>query len=200
MPTRSILTTKQLSHWGHPFEPDKQTWIRISEGCQFSYEQILRFYYPPLEEYGYRLCQDIELTRDCIQELFLNIWKQRGSLSIPDSIKAYLLTSFRRYIIKSAKAKLATSRIEKSIDWELPFQSEMNIESYLVSKEIKNETLLRLKKELSLLTNRQREAIYLRFFHEMEYDEIAQIMSIQQHSAVNLVYEGIRTIRKNWIM
>ncbi len=58
----------------------------------------------------------------------------------------------------------------------------------------------RLKSNIEKLTKRQREVIYLRFYQELDYDEIAGIMEINYHSVVNLIYEALRMLRKNWFL
>jgi DNA-directed RNA polymerase specialized sigma24 family protein len=88
--------------------------------------------------------------------------------------------------------------IELNEEYEIEVQ--FNIETYLINNEIEHETLLKLKYYLSTLSKRQREAVYLRFNQELEYEEISQIMSINHHSAINLVYEALKLLRKNWVM
>lgn len=52
---------------------------------------------------------------------------------------------------------------------------------------------------LSFLTPRQREAIYLRFYHDMDYDEIASVMTVTNHAARNLIYEALKLLRSRLI-
>ncbi len=52
---------------------------------------------------------------------------------------------------------------------------------------------------LSFLTPRQREAVYLKFYHDMEYDEIASVMTVSNHAVRNLIYEGIKLLRSRLI-
>jgi DNA-directed RNA polymerase specialized sigma24 family protein len=70
----------------------------------------------------------------------------------------------------------------------------------MISNEVKHEDLMKLRANLEKLSKRQREAIYLRFHQEMEYEDIAGIMAINYHSAVNLVYEALKFLRKNWFL
>jgi RNA polymerase sigma factor (sigma-70 family) len=50
---------------------------------------------------------------------------------------------------------------------------------------------------LETLTERQKEAVYLRYMNEMEYEDIARLMNITADSAKQLVHRGIQFIRKN---
>ena len=80
------------------------------------------------------------------------------------------------------------------------FEVQFNIESYLINNEVRHESLVRLQSNLDKLTKRQREVIYLRFYQEMEYEDIAQSLEINYHSVVNLMYEGMKLLRKNWFL
>lgn len=77
---------------------------------------------------------------------------------------------------------------------------QFTIETYLISKEVQHESLKKLKVNIEKLTKRQREVIYLRFYQELDYDAIAEIMEINYHSVVNLIYESLRMLRKNWFL
>src|SRR5690606_16982670 len=48
---------------------------------------------------------------------------------------------------------------------------------------------------LSKLTSRQKEAIYLRFMQELEYEEIAEIMDMTQHAARKLISRSLKRLR-----
>ena len=46
------------------------------------------------------------------------------------------------------------------------------------------------------LTGRQKEIIYLRFVHEMSFEEISEIMEINIQSARNLLTRSMEKLRK----
>ena len=50
------------------------------------------------------------------------------------------------------------------------------------------------------LTGRQKEIIYLRFIHEMSFDEISEIMEINIQSARNLLARSMEKLRKEAIL
>jgi RNA polymerase sigma factor (sigma-70 family) len=75
---------------------------------------------------------------------------------------------------------------------------EFDIETYLITREVENESLKKLRLELDKLSKRQREAIFLRFTQDLSYEEISFIMGINYRSVVNLIHEAIKAIRKNW--
>ena len=64
-------------------------------GDKEAFLAIYHNHYHPLFYYGFTLTADRELTKDCIQELFLDIWNKRPTLNKEvDNIQSYLLESF----------------------------------------------------------------------------------------------------------
>lgn len=178
---------------------DTKYWKAFQAGDRSAFAFLLDQYYQDLLKYGRRLVQNEDLAKDCLHDLFVNLWSHRKQLDLPISIKAYLLSSYRRELLKTKRRNFwSISKADINEYSELDVQ--FNIESYLIENEIENETLLKLKQNLSNLSKRQREVLFLRFNEELEYESISKIMNINQHSAINLVYEALKILRKNWVL
>jgi RNA polymerase sigma factor (sigma-70 family) len=55
---------------------------------------------------------------------------------------------------------------------------------------------LQLEKALGQLSDRQREIIYMKYYRQMDYDEIGTIMDLNYQSARNLVTRALTALRK----
>ncbi|GAB3936580.1 RNA polymerase sigma factor [Larkinella terrae] len=174
-------------------------WQAFKQGDREAFANLLNRYYPLLLNYGVRFQRDREFVKDCLHDLFIELWNQRERLDDVRMLKPYLLTSLRRKLLRETR-RLRWFREADEVTDEYAFEVQFTIESYLIHNEIQHEDLKRLHVHLDKLTRRQREAIYLRFFQEMEYDDIARVMGINYHSAVNLVYESLKLLRKNWFL
>lgn len=187
-----------MSHRHLLEENAPQIWLSFKQGSEEAFTELMELYYPSMLNYGLRFQKDKELVKDCIQDLFLELWKGRNSLGDIRSPKSYLLISLRRRLLReSGRLRWFKEAPEVSEDYD--FEVQFAIETYLINIEIQHEDLKKLKKSLVQLTRRQREAIYLRFYQELSYEDIADTMGINKHSAINLVYEAIRFIKNNWI-
>jgi RNA polymerase sigma factor (sigma-70 family) len=183
------------------FQKDKESllWQSFREGDSYAFEQLLELYYPLLLNYGNRLSKDREFVKDCLHDLFVEFWNRKDKLSAIENPKPYLLLSFRRKLLRESK-KIKWFREAHEVSDDYALEVQFTIESYLISREVQHEELKKLKGNIEKLTKRQREVIYLRFYQELEYDEIAGIMEINYHSVVNLMYEALRMLRKNWFL
>lgn len=81
-------------------DSDSELWQKFREGSEDAYASIYEKFSPVLFSYGYRLSQDEDLVKDCIQDLFVNLWLSRRKLGATDSIKFYLFRSLRREIFR----------------------------------------------------------------------------------------------------
>jgi len=176
---------------------DATLWQCFRGGDRGAFEQILESHYALLLNYGIRISSDREFVKDCLHDLFVDFWNQRERLKEVRNLKSYLLVSFRRKLLRESK-RMRWFREAGEVSDDYAFEVQFTIEAYLINNEIQHESLVKLKTSLEKLTKRQREVIYLRFYQEMDYEEIADSLEINYHSVVNLMYEGMKLLRKNW--
>jgi RNA polymerase sigma factor (sigma-70 family) len=109
------------------------------------------------------------------------------------TLRPFLFTAMRNACINMIKAEKKHSGLEKVEEFEVNYSiSENSIEDKEEEIRIKN----LVKNILDQLTVRQREIIYLRFLHQMEYEEISKVMDMSQQAARNLTHRAMDKIRK----
>lgn len=172
-------------------------WQAFIRGEQAAFAQLLELYYKALYNYGTKLTPDHEQVKDVIHDLYLDLWQQRERLGHVVSPKFYLLRVLRYKLLRERQPP--EQLLTQGLTDDYAFEAEFTVEHRIITEEATQENLDRIRQLLAQLTKRQREAIYLRFYQNLDYDEIAQIMDIQQHSAVNLIYEAVRQLRRQWV-
>lgn len=176
---------------------DKKIWNNLRDGDQKALEEIYRTYFSELYNYGKKLSRDENTVEDCIQELFVELWNRRDKLSETDAIKPYLFVSLKRKIFHTVK------KLRKSTDTELEekyFDSELSIDEILIAKETTAEQKSNLKTAFNELSDRQKEILFLKYYSEMDYDEITEIMDMNYQSARNLVSRAIQKLSKHMLV
>src|SRR5450432_4876934 len=74
-------------------------WDNMVTGNKEAFLAIYHDHYRALFYYGFSLTADRELTKDCIQELFLDIWNTRPTLNKEvENVRSYLFTWLRRKV------------------------------------------------------------------------------------------------------
>ena len=100
---------------------DLLLWNEYRSGNADAFGALIRVHYPDLFHYGTRFTRDAELVKDCLQDLFLELWINRETISETSFVKYYLLKALRRKLTR----KIGRSRYTGSWE-ELHFESIFN--------------------------------------------------------------------------
>jgi RNA polymerase sigma-70 factor (ECF subfamily) len=170
-------------------------WERMAGGDKDAFMALYKSQYQALFCYGFSITADRELTKDCIQELFLEIWNSRPTINKEvKNVRSYLFTWLRR------KISHEFSRLQR----ELPFDeatgdfvvAEASYEELLIAFQTSEEKKEELRIALKKLTRKQLEVIRLKFFENLSYRTIAVQTSLTPRTVYNLIYEGLRSLRQ----
>jgi RNA polymerase sigma factor (sigma-70 family) len=170
-------------------------WRRMTEGDKGSFLVIYETHYQALFSYGFSLSADRELTKDCIQELFAEIWNTRSTLTQDvNNVRSYLFTWLRRKVSREL-SRLAKSSVFNEATEEAEF-IQSSYEELLIAFQQSDEKKEQLRVALAKLTKKQLEIIKLKFFENLSYRAIATRKSITPRTVYNTIYESIRLLRE----
>ncbi|SHE77008.1 RNA polymerase sigma factor, sigma-70 family [Fodinibius roseus] len=174
---------------------EQRLWESFLKGDLKAWEQIFKLFYKDLYGYGIKLSSRPEFTKDCIHELFVVLWDRRAHLDEVESVKAYLLASLRRSLLKKIRKKR-----KHYVDWDEKVHTTVDIqfspEEVIIRDEIKADKRNALYKALDSLPDRQKEVLYLKYFNGMSYDEIEEILGINYQSIRNHMYRAVKRLKK----
>lgn len=164
----------------------------VQEG-DMQFIALYKFYYQDLYAYGVSLGFNTEDVKDAIQEVYLKLYFNERLCIDEKKIKFYLLRSVRTQLIDWERTKKDTSSIEEE---ERSFKLSVSVEESFISDE---EDLLlkkRVNRILDLLTDHQREIVYLHFIEEMPYEEIAVMLDMKIQTVRGQVFKAMEKLRK----
>jgi RNA polymerase sigma factor (sigma-70 family) len=178
----------------HTNEEQQQLWIKFLEGDASAFGQMIKHIYQDLCNYGLRFSNNTELVKDAIQELCLELWKNRTNLSITASPKNYILKSLRRKLIREAgKSRQSVGFDEEHFD--AGFNMVLPVENDVILQEKLTELSFKVRSILEKLSKRQQEIIYLRFYLEVEVEQISDIMDLNRQSVYNLLHDALKRFK-----
>lgn len=172
---------------------DSFLWDRFRAGQLPAFTELYNTYVQTLYNYGKRFTADSDLIEDCIQDLFVELWHKKETLGDTDSPKHYLLKSLRNRLFRrfSQYQKFTSDGLE-----EYDFEVELSYELSLIDEQAAVQQRDQLQQALRQLTKRQREIIFLKFYENLSYEEIATVMSLEVKSAYNLVSKAVEAIKR----
>jgi RNA polymerase sigma factor (sigma-70 family) len=186
---------KNLEHNSNNQSVDDSTlWLSFKKGNDLAFSILYNKYVKRLYNYGMHACKDKELVLDCLQELFTRLWDKREKLGEVTCVNFYLFKSFRRLLMQrltvGKKFLISLNNKDRRFDF-VP-----STEDILIEEEWEVERNKQLTHSLHSLTKRQREAIFLKFFNQLSYHEVAVIMDLHVDSVYNLISKSIDILRK----
>ena len=168
-------------------------WKKFVNGDYSCFKQLFHKHYKVMYGYGVKLCENPELVKDSIQDLFVTLWERRETLDHINSPKVYLYVSLRRNILRQLKKDQKFNG--KLINEDSSDFAEFGMEEFIIKKESIYQQKQKVLKALNRLSPRQREVVYLYFFNGMSYEEIEKILIINRQSVHNLMHRAMKTLR-----
>lgn len=176
-------------------EEDILLWNRFRTGDKDAYARLISLHYKNLFNYGSRFTTDYDFLKDCMQELFLSLWKNRLTINETEFVNYYLLKSLRRKLKQEAD-KNKKAAVRAFTFFQAEDETELSAESILILQEDGAEQVKRIRQLITRLSKRQQEVIYLRFYSDAGIPEIAEIMHINQQSVHNLLHDALKQLRR----
>ena len=81
-----------------------------------SYNKLFERYYGRLCQYVYSLLMDKSDTEDIVQELFLNIWKNRERIEIKENVGGYLYKMAKHLALNHLRSKVYFNNLSETQD------------------------------------------------------------------------------------
>lgn len=167
----------------------KEQWENIINDSD-SYKKLYADYYRKFFNYGKKFSQNNALIEDSIQDAFLDIWVAKERLARVNSVPAYLFSVFRYTLFR--KIKVETKII---CNEDLITEPEFSIDHMLFNQEVSDELQLKLKGALNALTAHQREAIFLRFYQNLSYEEVSVILNISVKATYKIMARSLSSLK-----
>jgi len=171
---------------------DQRYWKNFLEGDRHAFSVLFKKYYNSLFQYAYRQSQDEEVAHECVQQLFFQLWNSRATISEAHNVKAYLFKALRSTLYKEKKYHHRFQQLEKVNTREMCFSQE----DLLLEEEADELRKKKMSQVLNGLPRRQREVIYLKYYEELSYQQIAQVLDMNYQSVVNLIHRAIQKLRE----
>lgn len=186
---------RRIGNVGFAGMEDSQVWEEFKAGDDQALVYLYKQHYQVLFKYGIKVCRDKDLTKDCIQDIFTELWDNREKVKPVHHIKAYLLKYFRRHLLDKLLLERKNTDMEKG---GIPaFEVENSFESILINEQVSSDLKERVHKAFQKLSKRQQEVIYLRFYSDLTYEQIADVMDLRYQSVRNLLHETMKVLRKD---
>ncbi len=131
------------------------------------------------------LTQDAPLAEEIVQEAFVSLWQARSTPQEQPAFRSFLYKTILNLVRDHRRRQ---SRWERLRFWlPAPPDPVEEAERRLGDAEV--------ARALTVLSAREREAVYLRFFEDASYEEMARIMGARESTVRVLVHRALVKLR-----
>jgi RNA polymerase sigma factor (sigma-70 family) len=173
-------------------------WTDLKNGDDKAFERIYSLYVDDLYRFGKSISDRHALIKDCIQDVFIDLWHYRAKLTDNVHIKFYLF----RVLSNKIQRQIGNERKCKDTEYREFFDKNIfqpSFEDDWIDRQELSVSNNKLEKALSRLPVRQREVIHYVFFEKLTYEQVAIIMEITIRSAYTLTWKAIQTLKKSFV-
>lgn len=178
-----------------PEQAEAFLWTAFKSGNRKAFEKLLQRYYAILFRYASRFSKNRALVEDCLQDVLVYVWEHREGLGNPASVKFYLLKAVRNRMLLELKYRPEPLTGHETA----PHSYEEGPEQHLIADETLEYNNQRLSKLMKCLPERQKEALYLKYFEGMKVEEIGEVMGVSRQSAANFLCRALAALRESWV-
>ena len=175
---------------------DSTLWNQLRAGEEEAFSLLFEKYYGSLVNYGKTLISESDTVKDCVQDVFVDIWMYRYKLNDAIAVKAYLLSCVRKRIARFHEREHIFSKV-KDVD-SLDFLFDFSIEEQLIADETTAIKVQQLNRLINNLPTRQKEALYLRYHQGLSVEQVAEVLNMNYQSTKNLLHRAILQLRKDF--
>lgn len=175
---------------------DDILWNQLRAGDEESFSVLFEKYFSTLVNYGKTLTAEPNTVKDCVQDVFVDVWTYRHKLSEQVVVKAYLLSSVRKRLARQHEREHIFLRA-KDLD-SLDFLFDFSIEDRLIADEAVASQVQQLNLLINQLPPRQKEALYLRYHQGLSVEKVSEVLDMNYQSTKNLLHRSILQLRKDF--
>jgi RNA polymerase sigma-70 factor (ECF subfamily) len=174
--------------------------LDVKAGDDASFDLLLQKYRTPLVNFLYRMVRNAATAEDLAQEVFLRVYRARKQYSPSAKFTTWLfriatnlaLNSVRdnRHRQKDVSIDAASTSDQDAAPMQLP-APEKRIDEHMIDRDRADY----IRKVISELPEKQRVAVLLHKYEEMDYAEIARILECSESALKSLLFRAYETLR-----
>lgn len=181
-------------------ETSDQEWmLRVRAGDREAFNVLAAKYRTPVVHFLYRMVREPALAEELAQEVFLRIYRARKSYRPRAKFSTWLFRIATNVALNSLRDGRMRRTLETSLDADtgetpVPLESvdpKGNVEQRMLEAERQDE----IRRAIEALPEKQRLAVLLHKYQEMDYDEIADILDCSESALKSLLFRAYETLR-----
>jgi RNA polymerase sigma-70 factor (ECF subfamily) len=180
---------------------DVQLMLDVKAGDEQSFELLLRKYRTPLVNFLYRMVRDSAVAEDLAQEVFFRVYRARKEYAPSAKFTTWMFriaTNLALNSVRDNRYRQMEISMDHTVETGEDEQPAMQVPDRAPS--VEQQLVARTRSEMILraihaLPEKQRAAVLLHKYQELDYDEIARILECSESALKSLLFRAYETLR-----
>jgi RNA polymerase sigma-70 factor (ECF subfamily) len=177
---------------------DEELALSYIDGNNSAFDILLQRNESKVFSYILFVVHDKEKANDIFQETFVKVIVKlrQGKYTSNGKFSAWVLRIARNIMLDGFREQKRGNVVEARQDNDLSnFGCEM-LDGNIENKYINDQVLLDVKKMMNLLPDTQREVVFMRFYQDMSFKEIAEVTNVSINTALGRMRYAILNLRR----
>jgi len=154
------------------------------------FEQLFKEHFVHLCGFAQNYVPDLDDAKEIVQDVFINLWNKRETITSDKSVKSYLFTSVKNRCFNFIRdnKKFRSNILDVDIaDYETPYENDS-----FSGHELQN----KIDKAISDLPEKCRQVFKLSRIEELKYKEIAEKLNISVKTVEAQMSKALKVLRE----
>ncbi|MGD0508364.1 MAG: sigma-70 family RNA polymerase sigma factor [Terriglobales bacterium] len=180
---------------------DVDVMLRVKTGDESAFSYLVQKYRRPMVGFMYRLCHNPSTAEELAQEVFLRVYRSRTSYEPSAKFTTWLYRIATNLAVNHAR-DTRHERPENTVRLDEPDQEtgttpDLADDSLSAEEQIlKQERLAAIRSKVNALPERQRVAVIMHKYQQMDYREIAGVLKLSESATKSLLFRAYETLRE----
>lgn len=186
----SERSKRQVSDWGD--ETDEALVLSLRQGNKAALAILYDRYSRLVYTIAFRILNNGPETEDLTQEIFLNLWQKQAYDPTRSSLSRFLSTVTRNRAIDRVRSRSNRRRILKGLAAQTSSVETFSLPEATASL---GERSQRVRQALTTLPEKQRELLWLAYYHGFSQSEIASHTNIPLGTVKSRMRQGLLKLK-----
>jgi RNA polymerase sigma-70 factor, ECF subfamily len=182
-------------------DPDVEAMLRVKAGDESAFGFLIQKYRRPMVGFMFRFCHNPAAAEELAQEVFLRVYRSRTSYEPSAKFTTWLYRIATNLAVNHARDTRHerpenTVRLDEQ-DEETGTTPDLADETPgAEARLLKRERLAAIRSRVNALPERQRVAVIMHKYQEMDYREIATVLKLSESATKSLLFRAYETLRE----
>ena len=180
---------------------DVDVMLRVKTGDESAFAYLVQKYRRPMVGFMYRMCHNPSTAEELAQEVFLRVYRSRTGYEPSAKFSTWLYRIATNLAVNHAR-DTRHERPENTVrldepDRETGTTPDLADDSLSVEEQIlKRERLAAIRSKVNALPERQRMAVIMHKYQQMDYRQIADVLKLSESATKSLLFRAYETLRE----